>query len=62
MSKLLLTVEEAAEMLSISRSKLYVLISSGAVRSIRIHGSRRVPVEALQEYVSRRMAEVEVSA
>lgn len=57
MSKLLLTVEEAAEMLSISRSKLYQLIGSGVVRSIRIDGSRRVPVEALEEYVSRRVAE-----
>lgn len=46
MTKLLLTVPEAAEALGISRSKLYQLISAGTVRSVRIDGSRRVPVEA----------------
>lgn len=52
MPKLLLTVPEAAEALAISRSKLYELIAAGLVRSVRIDGSRRVPVEALESYVS----------
>ncbi len=52
MTRLLLTVPEAAEALAISRSKLYELIAAGLVRSVRIDGSRRVPVEALQTYVA----------
>jgi excisionase family DNA binding protein len=52
MSKLLLTVPEAAAALAISRSKLYELLAVGLVRSVRIDGSRRVPVEALETYVA----------
>lgn len=52
MSKLLLTVPEAATALAISRSKLYELLAAGLVRSVRIDGSRRVPVEALETYVA----------
>jgi excisionase family DNA binding protein len=52
MSKLLLTVSEAAAALAISRSKLYELLAAGLVRSVRIDGSRRVPVEALETYVA----------
>lgn len=55
--RLLLTVPEAAEALAISRSKLYELLASGAVASIRIDGSRRVPLTALEEYISRLLAE-----
>jgi excisionase family DNA binding protein len=50
--RLLLTVPEAARVLSISRSKLYELISSGALQSIKIDGARRIPVRALDAYVS----------
>ena len=57
MTKLLLTVPEAAESLGISRSKLYQLIAAGAVRSIRIDGSRRVPVESLTTYIHQLMEE-----
>jgi excisionase family DNA binding protein len=57
MTKLLLTVPEAAEALGISRSKLYQLLSAGAIRSIRIDGSRRVPVEALTAYINQLMKE-----
>ena len=51
-TKLLLTVPEAAAALAISRSKLYELLAAGVVRSVRIDGSRRVPVEALEAYVA----------
>lgn len=53
MPRLLLTVPEAAEALAISRSKLYELLAAGLVRSVRIDGSRRVPMEALETYVAR---------
>ncbi|MEV5824817.1 helix-turn-helix domain-containing protein [Spirillospora sp. NPDC052242] len=52
MPKLLLTVPEAARALAISRSKLYELLTSGAVRSVRIDGSRRIPIDALNAYVN----------
>ena len=57
MPRLLLTVPEAAETLTISRSKLYELLASGAISSIRIDGSRRIPLTALEAYVSRLLAE-----
>ena len=52
MNKILLTVPEAAAALAISRSKLYELLAAGVVRSVRIDGSRRVPVQALETYVA----------
>jgi len=57
MTRLLLTVPEAAEALAISRSKLYELLATSAVASIRIDGSRRIPLSALEEYVSRLLSE-----
>ena len=57
MTRLLLTVPEAAEALAISRSKLHELLAAGAVDSIRIDGSRRIPLSALDEYVSGLLAE-----
>jgi excisionase family DNA binding protein len=57
MPRLLLTVPEAAEALAISRSKLYELMASGAIASVRVEGSRRIPLTALEEYVSKLLAE-----
>ena len=57
MTRLLLTVPEAAEALAISRSKLYELLAAGVVDSIRIDGSRRIPLSALEAYVSKLLAE-----
>ncbi len=61
MPRLLLTVPEAAEALAISRSKLYELLTAGLVRSVRIDGSRRVPVEALETYVARLLDQEETT-
>jgi len=61
MTRLLLTVPEAAESLAISRSKLYELIAAGLIRSVRIDGSRRVPIEALQTYVAQLLDQEEVT-
>ena len=49
--RLLLRPEEAAEALSISRTTLYGLLASGAIRSVKVGGLRRIPVEALEHYV-----------
>ena len=57
MTRLLLTVPEAAEALAISRSKLYELLAAGVVDSIRIDRSRRIPLSALEVYISKLLAE-----
>ena len=51
--KLLVTPEEAADLLSIGRSKLYELLAAGAVESVRVGTCRRIPVQALEDFVSR---------
>ena len=61
MTRLLLTVPEAAETLAISRSKLYELMASGAVASIRIDGSRRIPLTTLEEYISVLLAQTKAA-
>ncbi len=48
----LLTVEEAAERLRIGRTTMYALVSSGAVESVKVGRLRRVPVEAVDAYVT----------
>ena len=48
---LLVRVEEAARMLSLGRSTVYELIASGQLPSITIGKSRRVPVEALKQWI-----------
>lgn len=48
---LLMTVEEAAEQLLIGRSLMYELIKEGRVATVRIGRLRRVPCEALRNYV-----------
>lgn len=53
MTPLLVTVTEAAQALAISRSKLYQLIASRALDSLRIDGSRRVPAASLHDYIAR---------
>jgi excisionase family DNA binding protein len=49
---LLLTVEEAAQRLSIGRTTMYSLVSTGAIESVTIGRLRRVPSESLEKYVS----------
>lgn len=61
MTRLLLTVPEAARALAISRGKLYELFAGELVRSVRIDGSRRVPVEALETYVAHLLDEEEAA-
>jgi excisionase family DNA binding protein len=51
-SAVLLTVDEAAERLRVGRSTMYSLIRSGAVDSVKIGSLRRVPAEALPEFVT----------
>lgn len=53
--KVLLTVGEAAEALSLGRTLVYELLMHGDLASIKIGSLRRIPVSALDEFVARRM-------
>jgi excisionase family DNA binding protein len=56
LGKLLLTVDEAAEAISIKRSFLYVLLMRNEILSVKVGRVRRVPVKSLQDYVGRLIA------
>ena len=51
MPKLLLTPEEAAQVLGIGRTKVYELLVSTALESVKIGACRRVPADALTRFV-----------
>lgn len=51
--RLLITVEAAAELLSISRTRMYALIKAGEVMSVRVGRLRRIPVGALDAFMTR---------
>lgn len=61
--KLLYPVIESAELISVSRTRLYELIGDGQIESIKIGRSRLIPAEALERFVAeRRAAAVQESA
>ncbi|MBA8795953.1 excisionase family DNA binding protein [Friedmanniella endophytica] len=49
---ILYEVDEAAEALRLSRSRIYELIRSGQLESVKAGRRRLVPVAALQAYVA----------
>lgn len=51
MEKLLVSPEEAAECLGIGRSTVYDLMRLRVLPSVKIGRARRIPVQALREYV-----------
>lgn len=55
--RLLYPAAEAAELLGIGLTTTKALIKSGELRSVKVLRSRRVPAEALREYVQRLDAE-----
>ncbi|MHB8465605.1 MAG: helix-turn-helix domain-containing protein [Acidimicrobiales bacterium] len=52
-STLLLTIVEAARMLSIGRSKAYELIAAGELEVVHIGRAARVPLTSLETFVRR---------
>ena len=50
--RLLVTPVEAAEALGIGRTRIYELMASGVLLSVKIGRSRRIPVSALTAFVS----------
>ncbi len=53
LSKLLLKVDEAARLLSLSRKMIYDLIGRGDLASLKIGGCRRIPLSALHDFIVR---------
>jgi excisionase family DNA binding protein len=49
--RLVYTIREAAQALRISRTKLYELLDSGAIESVHIGRSRKIPADALRAYL-----------
>lgn len=56
-TRVLLTVEEAAERLAVGRTTAYRLIRSGELDSVRVGRLRRVHVEAIDSYAAQLAAE-----
>jgi excisionase family DNA binding protein len=52
------TAEEAAQVLKISRWKVFDLIRTNQLRSVKIGGLRRIPCTAIDEYITRLLKEV----
>lgn len=50
--RVLLTVEAAAARLSISRTRMYALLKSGDVTSVRVGRLRRIPATALETFAA----------
>jgi excisionase family DNA binding protein len=49
---LLVRVEEAARMLSLSRSTIYEMLDAGELPSVRRGTARRIPLAAIREWVA----------
>lgn len=60
MEKLCYTPTEAAALLGVGRTKVYELMASGQLASIRIGRARRIPATALRTFVE--MCQQEVAA
>ncbi len=60
MDTLLVTIDEAAQALSVSRRTLYRLIDTGQIDTVRIGSSRRIPTVALQSFCTRAVREARV--
>ena len=55
-TRVLLTVEEAAEQLRIGRTVAWRLVSNGELQSVQIGRLRRVPAAAVSEYAAHLVA------
>ena len=51
---LTLRVEDLMPILGIGRNTAYELVRSGKIRSIRVGGQLRIPMDAIQDYLAQR--------
>lgn len=61
-TKVLLTIEEAAAALSLGRTYTYHLVIRGDLLSVKVGRKRLVPAFALHEFVSRRVSAMQKGA
>lgn len=47
-----LPIKQTGVILGLGRSKVYELITSGRLRSLKIDGARRVPVAAIEDFLA----------
>jgi excisionase family DNA binding protein len=59
---LLVRVDEAARLLSLSRSTVYEMLDAGERPSVRRGAARRIPVAALRAWVDRQMGSTDHTA
>ncbi len=57
--RLLLTIPQVQDELGIGRSSVYEMIKSGQLSTIHIGRSVRIPRAALEEWLEKRLAEVD---
>lgn len=62
MSAVLLTPEVAAERLACGRTKIYELLRSGELESVKVGRLRRIPEDAIAAYVAKLREQSEVTA
>ncbi len=58
--RLLYRIPEAAEVLGISRSRIYELVRSGDLHGVRVGASLRIPRQELEDFTARLMEAAEV--
>jgi len=56
MEKLLVRPDEAAATLGVGRTRIYQLLAIGALPSVRVGRSVRVPMNALREWIAVNMS------
>ncbi len=56
---LTVTVEEAASIIGCKRSKMFELIRTGAILSVKIGRSRRIEIDECRAYVARQRDEIQ---
>lgn len=57
-----LTVAEAARRVGIGRTKMYEYVSTGEIASVKIGSLRRIPAEAVNEFLARRLGAGDLTA
>lgn len=54
-AKILYRAEEAATLMSLSRTAVFGLIRSGDLQTVKIGGRRRIPRSSIEDYVARQL-------
>ena len=62
LERLLLTIDDAARVLSVSRRTLYRLIDAGDLDAIHIGSARRIPVTSVERFCERRIRESRIDS